>query len=269
VARSGLVISKLSAALSMLRIARCYIRAWVWANDVRTGSHRPSARATMYAHAAGRTAALPDLVAERASAHIAIATKVLQMLHGSRPSSESTLAEYNNRLATLGDILLDSTRQLTEQYNASQAVLGRNARNETPAGSHYPSPVLEPTHPLTLEPTSVLLASEASMEHIISTVSESDVGMLPVDGEDELPAPPVIACLDSFMEGGQSEDQVTLKEDLMEALLSGCPNRNPASTRPNDMIHARDRVHAPHQAQPQASRVHVEAHAAGQWVSVV
>jgi len=254
----------------------------------------------MYAHAAGRTAALPDLVAERASAHIAIATKgakrsqivpslafhprrhlsplittapvacaVLQMLHGSRPSSESTLAEYNNRLATLGDILLDSTRQLTEQYNASQAVLGRNARNETPAGSHYPSPVLEPTHPLTLEPTSVLLASEASMEHIISTVSESDVGMLPVDGEDELPAPPVIACLDSFMEGGQSEDQVTLKEDLMEALLSGCPNRNPASTRPNDMIHARDRVHAPHQAQPQASRVHVEAHAAGQWVSVV
>ena len=80
---------------------------------------------------------------------------------------------------------------------------------------------------LIIEPTTVLLISEASMEHIMSTVDSSDLFTSPI--LDVMPDR-VSECLMEMMihtatsDKTIEEDQLVLEEELIQALLSAtCP----------------------------------------------
>ena len=156
--------------------------------------------------------------------HIPIA--VSRLAEQSQPAQ--VYDDYNRSLSALAEVLDSATAQLQAQYEASEALLvAANAQQSRFRALSELS--------FSIEPTSVLLASEASMERVMSTVSD-------VDGLDAflteanftrgMTLDEPATCLDMLFEAESQErgpegapgigrDERLLKEELMQALLSG------------------------------------------------
>jgi len=169
----------------------------------------------------------------------AMAESIAQMADG---CASPTSVESSNKLRDLIVAMDSTTNKLQVHRDGCRDAL----ENSTRAG---PSPALTHDASMIIEPTAVLLASEASLERMFSGVVNDVNGLDQVlsceesDGNmtlDEEAQPNIDACLTTLFsepapdaamsapaqQGHLSfEDQIVLKEELRRALLAGsAPN---------------------------------------------
>mmetsp|Transcript_41974 Transcript_41974/g.110574 ORF Transcript_41974/g.110574 Transcript_41974/m.110574 type:complete len:174 (+) Transcript_41974:41-562(+) len=109
-----------------------------------------------------------DLITERSARLALLATEVAQIAAvPAPPSTQSTRGydEYGEHLNILASVLDNISCQLQQQLEACQRALSIDFQRGEVQSNH---------DSFIIEPTSVLLASEASMERIMSTVSNTE-----------------------------------------------------------------------------------------------